>query len=213
MNERQFLLHRSSFIIHHFRFMSAAIEHYISQCAPPAGAARGRAAWLIWGATVTCALLVLGLIAGAPLARANRHETFALIAYGAFSSLCHQQAARSFYLAGQPLAVCARCFGIYAGFAAGALCYPLVRRLGRRDMPARRWLLLAALPACVDFALGFTGWWANTHTSRALTGALLGATMSLYVMPGLLDFYWRLRRPRRADAFSLPRLTTSEGDS
>ena len=52
-------------------------------------------------------------------------------------------------------------------------------------MPARRWLLLAALPTSVDFLLGVTGLWANTHTSRALTGALVGAVAALYVVPGL----------------------------
>ncbi len=179
--------------------MPAAIEHYAPQCAPPVGAVRGRGAWLVWGGTVACALLVLGLIAGAPLARANGHETFALIAYSAFSSLCHQLPVRSFYLAGQPLAVCARCVGIYAGFAAGALCYPLVRSLSRLDMPARRWLLLAALPTGIDFALGFTGLWANTHTSRALTGALLGATLAFYVVPGLCALGGRMgRRAQRS---------------
>src|SRR5205085_7886478 len=98
---------------------------------------------------------------------------------------------------GQPLAVCARCAGVYAGVAVGVLCYPLVRSLARTDMPARRWLLLAALPMCVDFTLGLTGLWANTHTSRALTGALLGAVAALYVVPGLLDLSRLLRRPRR----------------
>ncbi len=168
--------------------MPVAIEHYVPQCAPgAAGTTRTRAAWLVWGLTVIGAFALLGLIVGAPLAQAQGHETFALIAYRAFDGLCHQLPTRSFYLAGQPLAVCARCCGIYAGFAAGALCYPLVRPLGRACVPARRWLLLAALPTCVDFALGYTGLWANTHTSRALTGALLGAGLICFVLPCLLE--------------------------
>jgi|SRR5205085_2410289 len=163
--------------------MSAAIEQYVPQVAPARVGAR---VWLLWGACVAAALAWLGLIVGAPLMRARGHEVVALFAYRVFAILCHQIPERSFYLDGQPVAVCARCFGIYAGFALGVVCYPLVRSLRRTDTPARLWLLLAALPTGVDFALGFTGLWANTHTSRALTGALLGAVAALYVVPGLV---------------------------
>src|SRR5437868_226418 len=132
--------------------------------------------------------------------RARWHEVVSLFAYRVFAILCLQIPERSFYLDGQPLAVCARCFGIYAGFALGVVCYPLVRSLRRTDTPARLWLLLAALPTGVDFALGFTGLWANTHTSRALTGALLGAVAALYVVPGLVAFglFIEERAPARA---------------
>ncbi len=83
--------------------------------------------------------------------------------------------------------MCARCFGLYAGFAAGVMLYPLVRSLGKRDTPARAWLIIAAVPTTVDFALGFFGLWENTHLSRSVTGALLGAVAALYVVPGLVD--------------------------
>jgi len=92
--------------------------------------------------------------------------------------------------------VCARCFGLYAGFAAGVMLYPLVRSLGKRDTPARAWLIIAAVPTTVDFALGFFGIWENTHFSRSLTGALLGIVAAFYVVPGLVDVSqtnWRSR--------------------
>ena len=155
---------------------------------------------LTWGACVALALAWLGLILSAPLLRASGHEASAFVAYRVFAALCHQLPERSFYLDGQPLAVCARCFGIYAGFALGVVCYPLVRSLRRTDTPARRWLLLAALPTGIDFALGFTGLWANTHTSRALTGALLGAVAALYVVPGLIAFGLLIERRAQARA-------------
>jgi len=36
-----------------------------------------------------------------------------------FASVCHQQPSRSFWMNGAPLAVCERCFGIYAGLFLG----------------------------------------------------------------------------------------------
>jgi uncharacterized membrane protein len=113
-----------------------------------------------------------------------------------FGHVCHQIPSRAFHLAGHPFAVCARCTGIYFGFAAGVLLYPLVRSLKRTDTPARKWLLLAAAPAVLDFALGLVGVWENTHLSRALSGALLGLAASFYVVPGLLDLGQMIRERR-----------------
>ena|GEM_PF-121050 len=184
---------------------------YVPQSARDAAEVR---AWVVWGALVVGACGWLGLIVAAPWARAHEHEAVAQALYHAFGAVCHQLPGRSFYLAGEPLAVCARCLGIYAGFALGVLCYPLVRSLRRADLPARHWLLLAALPTGVDFALGVAGLWANTHASRALTGALLGAVMALYVVPGLLDLGSRVRARRAAARLAArPPFSTLEGES
>ena len=164
--------------------MPAAIEQYGPQCAA-AGRAGDVRAWLVWGAVVASACAFLGLIAAAPLALAHGQGTAAAVLYAAFAPVCHQLPARSFYLSGHPLAVCARCTGLYAGFALGAICYPLARSLRRVEMPARVWLLVTGAPLALDFALGFFGLWANTHTSRLLTGALFGAAAACYVVPGL----------------------------
>ena len=107
--------------------------------------------------------------------------------YGAFALLCHQMDERSFHVAGFKLAVCARCFGLYAGALLGALVYPLARPLVRRDLPARGWLLAAGVPTTVDFALGFFRVWENTHASRFLTASLLGVAVAFYFVPGAVD--------------------------
>jgi hypothetical protein len=52
-------------------------------------------------------------------------------------------------------------------------------------------LILAALPLAIDFSLTFFGVWENTHTSRLLTGLLLGSVTVFFVMPGIID--WSLR--------------------
>ena len=142
---------------------------------------------MVWAMTATLVLMFVSLIVVAPLAEAHDHDFAALVIYTAFSKLCHQIPERSFYIAGHPFAVCARCTGIYFGFAAATLLYPLARSLKRTDAPQRKWLLLAFVPILIDFSLGFFGIWENTHLSRLVTGALLGGVAAFYVVPGLLD--------------------------
>ncbi len=161
--------------------MPAPPNEYISQTATD------RLPLLIWTGVVIIALLMMSLIVAAPLALGAGHNVVALAIYGAFSKFCHQIPERSFSVKGHQLAVCARCTGIYAGFAIATLAYPLLRSLHRTDTPARRWLFLAAVPLVIDFSLGFFGVWVNTHLTRFSTGALLGSVAVFYIMPGLID--------------------------
>ena len=111
--------------------------------------------------------------------------------YRAFAVLCHQRPDRSYFIDGHKLAVCSRCTGIYAGFVFTLLLYPLIRSLRTTTTPPPRWLLLATVPLGIDFSLTFLGIWENTHTSRLLTGALLGSVAVFYVVPGLMDLSLR----------------------
>jgi len=149
---------------------------------------------LAWLGLTAGAFLVILLIVGAPVAMANDHALVALTIYRGFSKVCHQLPERSFFIAGYPVAVCARCSGLYIGFAGAMLIYPLARSLRETDAPARKWLFLSAMPMAVDFTLGYSGLWANTHASRFITGLLLGAVAVFYVMPGLMDLTFRLWR-------------------
>ena len=146
---------------------------------------------LMWLLVAAFSLIVMGMIAGAPVALARGHNFSALAIYAAFSHLCHQIPDRSFFLAGHQFAVCARCTGVYAGFTVATLCYPLCRSLRRTDTPPRKWLFIAAAPLAIDFALGFFGIWENTHLSRFATGGLLGSVAVFYVMPGFIDLSLR----------------------
>ena len=82
----------------------------------------------------------------------------------------------------------------------------------RRDLPARGWLLAAAVPTTVDFALGFFRVWENTHASRFLTASLLGAVVAFYFVPGVVDLaltprkqlFGRKRDPRPGLSNFLP---------
>jgi uncharacterized membrane protein len=89
------------------------------------------------------------------------------LSYG-FSLVCHQRPERCFWIFGAPVAVCARCFGIYLGAAIG-----LLPRVARRS--AIQWLTVAT-------ALNLTEWLtelAGVHGSwielRFVLGFLLGA--------------------------------------
>lgn len=146
---------------------------------------------VMWFIAAAGSVAVLSLIIGAPLALNAGQPFWGLTIYRAFSYVCHQLPERSFFVAGHQFAVCSRCTGLYAGFAAATVLYPLVRSLRRTEAPPRKWLFLAAAPLAIDFAVGFLGIWENTHSSRFITGALLGAVSVFYVMPGLVDLSLR----------------------
>jgi uncharacterized membrane protein len=101
-----------------------------------------------------------------------------------FRLVCHQIPARSLWLGQYPLAVCARCTGIYGGFLLGLSSYFLVySRLFTTPLPARRYLFYAVLPTTLDFLYGWSGWGQNTALSRTLTGGLAGWALAYYLLP------------------------------
>ena len=196
--------------------MPEAISEYVPQLAhDEESARRRRRARAGWAAAAGLAAGLLALIVGAPLLKAGGMSAAAEALYGAFALLCHQSDGRSFHVAGFKLAVCARCFGLYAGALAGALLYPLARPLARRDLPPRGWLVAAAAPTSVDFALGFFRVWENTHASRFLTASLLGVVVAFYLVPGAVDLALTPRRQlfgrNRKSQTKLPNLLPTEG--
>ncbi|HWS55210.1 MAG TPA: DUF2085 domain-containing protein [Pyrinomonadaceae bacterium] len=176
--------------------MPSPITDYVPQVAGTGS----RRAWAVWGAGAGLAALFVGVVLLAPAARAAGWVLLSEVLYGSFRLACHQMPERAFAVAGHPLAVCARCSGLYAGALAGFLVYPLARAVARTDAPRRGWLLWAAAPTSVDFALGVLGLWENTHWSRFLTALPLGATAAFYIVPGLVELGRgvNLRFPRAA---------------
>ncbi|MDX1618361.1 MAG: DUF2085 domain-containing protein [Balneolaceae bacterium] len=126
-------------------------------------------------------LLAAGLVAaatggglfgsGAPWATDWQHKMFRM--------LCHQDPYRSFWVNGTPMAVCARCYGVYTGFALFWLGMPLLGYIGR-EVPAARQLLLAAVFVNLADVIGnVLGFWQNTLLTRLLLGTLIGITAVL----------------------------------
>lgn len=163
-------------------------------------------ATVIWAIIATIALALVAMIFGAPLAQAHGHPEIAAPIYKAFSFVCHQIPERSFHLSGHKFGVCSRCTGLYVGFAVAVLVYPFARSLKRIDTPPRLWLILAALPIGIDFALTYFSIWQNNHLSRFSTGALLSSVAVFYIMPGLIELISAIgRRVYRESVIEVPK--------
>ena len=109
-----------------------------------------------------------------------------------YAPICHQNEHRSFVIAGQSLAVCARCTGIYLGFFAGLLLMPLVqRRFPRRDF--FRLLQIGLVLVCIEWIVSriLPQFWSGML--RSVSGAWLGGWAALLSLPVLLNF--RFKRP------------------
>lgn len=161
------------------------MSQYLPQVVPT------RRPLVFWLASAAVVTFLVSLIVIAPIAAASGHSEVAEGIYRGFGVFCHQRPDRSYFIDGHKLAVCSRCTGLYAGFAFTLLIYPLVRSLRSAAIPPRKFLFLAVLPLLIDFSLTFFGIWENTHTSRLLTGALLGSVTVFYVMPGIADLSLR----------------------
>ena len=107
-----------------------------------------------------------------------------------FSVVCHQDAARSFWIASAPVAVCVRCLGIYLGAALGAV-------FGSAGVPpagawASRPRLLQAVVVTLainvlDVAAEWGGLHGNLPALRLALGLALGAALAALVQSSLRD--------------------------
>jgi len=97
-----------------------------------------------------------------------------------FNSLCHQIADRSFWISGQPMAVCSRCIGIYSGFALGWVLLPMLSLMKiTRVAYIKKIVVFVLLFNLIDAAGNFFGLWQNTLVSRTVLGGMLGSSTAL----------------------------------
>ncbi len=170
--------------------MPETAENYVPQVAAKAVVEKtGLRVWLI---LFLLSSVWLGLIIAAPLLKQAGFTGLSAAIYYAFGFICHQIPERSFHVGEDIFAVCARCFGVYAGIFLGFLFYPLFRPLSDIEPLPRVWLLLATFPLAIDLGLTFFGIWENTHLSRFLTGAILGAACAVYILPALVEIAFSL---------------------
>ena len=113
--------------------------------------------------------------------------------YSFYGPICHQMDSHSFHLFGAKLGVCARCSSIYFSFLITLLVYPFAKDLSSLSIPKRHWILLATVPMIADVLLGFTGVHPSSELTRAVSGAMFGATLPLYLVPPLLEAIKQLR--------------------
>ena len=123
----------------------------------------------------------------------------AAIVYGLASLVCHQRPERSFYWGSVQFAVCARCTGLYAGAAIGAVAaltagHARLAAAGPRLKPA---LMFAAVPTAATVAAEWAGLWAPSHAVRACAGVPLGAMGAITLAAAAATLHYSGWPPRR----------------
>jgi uncharacterized membrane protein len=131
------------------------------------------------GTAVWLAMIMLAPYAASGAGRA------APFLYSIFAPVCHQRPERCFYLFGFPLAVCARCFGIYLGILAGLGWYPFGRGFSVLRPPSLRTFILVSLPIGLDAAGIFLRFWNTANGVRFLTGLVWGMILPFFFLTGV----------------------------
>ncbi len=144
---------------------------------------RSTALFLTAGAVVWVAILV-----ASPLALAHGYTLLPALVYEAGGLICHQRPERSFHLAGVQLPVCARCFGLYASGAIGAVTAAVIgvpASSRSEDRNAAVVLALAALPTAFTVAMEWIGMLHPGGAARAVAALPLGIAAGWVFVRGL----------------------------
>jgi uncharacterized membrane protein len=134
---------------------------------------------ILYGSVLLLAIVVVLVATGGGLFNQStpwpvqwQHQTF--------HSLCHQIADRSFWINGQPMAVCSRCMGIYSGFALGWGLLPILSFADiTRLAYVKKIAVVMLLFNFIDAAGNLFGLWHNTLISRTVLGGMLGSSAAL----------------------------------
>ncbi len=111
---------------------------------------------------------------------------------GAYGPLCHQLPSRSFVVAGRPLAVCARCTGLYAGGASALLLTALAPAVLRWSQ--LRWLAAACAPTSADVVVHLAGGTGLPNLARFIAALPLGFVAGLLLSEAICDLALPARR-------------------
>ncbi len=142
---------------------------------------------LVYYLTLGGIIIWLGVIFLAPYLR-SQGSSLSAFAYLVFTPICHQIPSRSFHLFGEPLAVCARCLGIYFGALGGTGLYPLINGFSKLALPRARIFILVSVPIIIDAGGNFLHLWVSSHWIRFSTGFLWGLILPFYFIVGVSDF-------------------------
>ena len=168
--------------------------------------------WIGWLLVAVVAWAVFGLVLAPPFAGEGLGQAIRL----GFSGVCHQIPARSPHIHDVPLAVCHRCFGVYAALAAAPFLTLGLRPWNPWMQRHAKYLLLASLiiPG-VDWGGDMLGWWTNTPWSRVLTGAVFGTVAGYFLVCAMMALTGRSTAAAAASSNSTasPRRTEAEGEA
>jgi uncharacterized membrane protein len=158
---------------------------------------------LVYFLTLGGILLWLGIIFLAPFLK-SRASGLNIFAYAVFTPICHQIPTRSFFLFGHPLAVCARCLGIYFGFLGGLGLYPLKRGFSEILIPKILTFILVTAPLVIDALGNLFHIWSTSNWVRFLTGILWGFILPFYFITGVSDFFLNRAREKASGLKNIP---------
>jgi uncharacterized membrane protein len=144
--------------------------------------------------SAAASLIWLGGILLAPYLK-SRSSPWAGLTYFIYRPVCHQIAGRSLRCFGHPLAVCARCTGIYLGFVLGLGIYPFVRGWRGLSLPSGRLFFLLSAPIVLDAAANFLRLWDAGNAVRLATGIVWGTILPFYFITGIAGLILSRKKP------------------
>ena len=125
------------------------------------------------------ALALIPLIASASATISIAHGASPMLRLP-FKLMCHGIAHRCLTIAGTPMPICARCVGIYGGFLAGLILFPILKGANERVM--RILLAVAAMAMFLDGVTQAIGLRESTNPLRLATGLTVGAAFGLWAL-------------------------------
>jgi uncharacterized membrane protein len=158
---------------------------------------------LVYFLTLGGILLWVVIIFLAPYLK-SRGSGLNAFAYMFFAPICHQIPGRSICIFGHPLAVCARCLGIYIGFLGGMGIYALKRGFAVITMPKVRTFILVTSPLVLDGLGNLFHLWNTPNWLRLSTGVLWGSILPFYFITGVADFFIQKKRLKAGSAENIP---------
>ncbi|MDP2916017.1 MAG: DUF2085 domain-containing protein [Candidatus Aminicenantes bacterium] len=147
----------------------------------------------IYVLTLIGSLIWLAAIMLAPWL-SSRSSGLSPFLYACFAPICHQIPSRSFELCGFPMAVCARCLGIYVGFLAGMVLYPIRRDFAGGRLPKTSLFLTVSAPIVLDAAANVLRLWDTPNLLRFFFGFLWGLILPFYFLTGLGELALQVRK-------------------
>jgi len=127
-----------------------------------------------WNPWTLAAICLICLVLTVPYLLTHNFSALGFALQRGFALVCHQRPERSFWIFGAPVAVCARCLGIYVGAAIGLLV-----RTSR--VVALRMVVAATALNLVDGLTEIAGLHGNWMEVRFGLGLMLGAAGALLI--------------------------------
>jgi uncharacterized membrane protein len=149
---------------------------------------------IVWTRISLLLFVFISLTVLSPIASSLGFDRLGDGIHHAYGFLCHQIPGRSFWILDGPLAVCARCFGIYFGLLIGALVLPLGGGLKDDGMISAVWILASLIPMGTDWALTYFGVWENTGMSRFVTGGVVGLACGYTITKSIIGLACPLKK-------------------